>query len=67
MHTAIDVPDEVANLVESQPDKRAFLIEAIQRESSRRDAVTQLLRLSERVSARNAGVTEAQLEALLRD
>ena len=67
MHAAIEVPDEVADLVEAQLDKRGFLIEAIQREWSRRNAVTQLLELSERVSARNDGLTDQQLEALLHD
>jgi dTDP-4-dehydrorhamnose 3,5-epimerase-like enzyme len=67
MNIALDLPDEVASLVESQPDKRGFVIEAIQREWSRRNAVAQLLQLSERVSFRNKAMTEAQLEELLRD
>ncbi|MBU0500454.1 MAG: hypothetical protein KJ558_03860 [Gammaproteobacteria bacterium] len=67
MNIAMDLPDDVANLVETQPDKRGFLIEAIKREWSRRTAVAQLLQLSERVSSRTKDMTEAQLEALLRD
>ena len=67
MNIAIELPDDVASLVETQPDQKDFLIEAIRREWSRRVAVGQLLKLSERVSARNAGITEAQLEDILRD
>jgi hypothetical protein len=67
MHIAIDLPDEVADLVEAQPDKQGFLVEAIRREWSRRKAVARLIELSGRVSKRNEEMTEAQLEALLRD
>lgn len=67
MNIALDLPDDVASLVEAQPDKRGFLIEAIQREWSRRAAVTRLLHLSEQISSRNKELTEAQLEDLLRD
>jgi len=67
MNIAVEVPEEVAKIVEAQPDKQGFLIEAIQREWSRRNAVKQLLKLSERISARREGMTDVQLEKLPRD
>ncbi len=67
MNIDIDLPDDVATLVDEQSDKRAFLIEAIKREWLRRSAVIQLLQLSERVSSKNRDITDSQLEDLLRD
>ncbi len=67
MNIAVDLPDDVAGLVAAQPDRRGFLIDAIRRESDRRDALAQLMGLSERVSARSGGLSDEALEALVRD
>ena len=67
MNIAIDLPDEVATLVETQSDQQGFLIEAIQREWQRRKALSRLMQLSEQVSARSGEMNESQLEALVDD
>jgi hypothetical protein len=65
MNLAIDLPDDIIKLVRNLPDQRNFLVEAIQREWQRRKALAQLLKLSERVSTRNQGITDQQLVDLL--
>ena len=67
MNLAIDLPDDVAQLVRNLPDQRGFLIEAIMREFQRRKALAALFKLSEKVSNRHPELTEQQLEDLLRD
>ncbi|OQX12904.1 MAG: hypothetical protein BWK73_13705 [Thiothrix lacustris] len=67
MNLAIDLPDDIAQVVRNLPDQRGFLLEAIQRELQRRKALAALFKLSAKVSTRNQRMTDQQLEELLRD
>lgn len=67
MNLAIELPDEIAQLIRNLPNQSDFLVEAIQRELQRREALEALIELSKKVSKRNEGITDQQLEELLRD
>ena len=67
MNLAIDLPDDVVQMMRNVPDQRGFLIEAIMREFQRRKALANLFKLSEKVSSRHPDLMEQQLEDLLRD
>jgi hypothetical protein len=60
MNLAIDLPDDIAQVVRNLPDQRGFLLEAIQRELQRRKAQQAsvpngdaIARICERIAARN--------------